>query len=215
MNRREFSSLSLATAGSLLLSTAAKAQTRIPVEGQHYVKVSPRQPTLDPKRIDVIEFFWYGCPHCNSFEPALDAWQKKLPADVSFRRMPVAFREVPFVLHQRLYFAIETLGLIEPLHRRVFYAMHVEHNRLDTQEAIGDFVAKNGVDKAKFLDVMNSFGVHSKARQAAALSAGYRIDGTPSLGIDGRWFTSGSLEGTNEGALQVADYLIGLVRKGA
>ncbi|HWH74295.1 MAG TPA: thiol:disulfide interchange protein DsbA/DsbL [Methylibium sp.] len=215
MKRREFTSLSVAAAGSLLLPAAARAQQRIPVEGQHYVKVSPRQPTLDPKRIDVVEFFWYGCPHCHSFEPALDAWQKKLPADVVFRRMPVAFREVPFVLHQKLYFAIESLGLVEQLHRRVFYAMHVERNRLATPEAIGEFVAKNGVDPVKFLDVMNSFGVQSKARQATALSAGYRVDGTPTLGIDGRWFTSGSLEGSNEGALQVADYLIALARKAA
>lgn len=212
MKRREFTTLSIAAAGGLWLPGAAFAQ-RAPVEGTHFVKVSSRQPTLDPKRIDVVEFFWYGCPHCHSFEPQLDAWQKKLPPDVAFRRMPVAFRQVPFVLHQQLYFAIETMGLVEQLHRKVFYAMHVERNKLDTPEAIGEFVAKNGVDKAKFLDTMNSFGVQTKARQAAALSAGYRIDGTPALGIDGRWFTSGSLVGSNEGALQVTDYLIAQARK--
>ncbi len=212
MNRREFTTLSIGAAGGLWLPGAALAQ-RAPVEGTHFVKVSSRQPTLDPKRIDVVEFFWYGCPHCHSFEPALDAWAKKLPPDVAFRRMPVAFRQVPFVLHQQLYFAIETLGLVEQLHRKVFYAMHVERNKLDSPEAIGDFVAKNGIDKAKFLDTMNSFGVQSKARQAAALSAGYRIDGTPALGIDGRWFTSGSLVGSNEGALQVTEYLIAQARK--
>jgi thiol:disulfide interchange protein DsbA len=213
MNRREFTTLSIAAAGGLWLPGAAFAQLAAPVEGTHFVKVSSRQPTLDPKRIDVVEFFWYGCPHCHSFEPQLDAWQKKLPPDVAFRRMPVAFRQVPFVLHQQLYFAIETMGLVEQLHRKVFYAMHVERNKLDSPEAIGEFVAKNGVDKAKFLDVMNSFGVQTKARQAAALSAGYRIDGTPALGIDGRWFTSGSLVGSNEGALQVTDYLIAQARK--
>ncbi|HSV70860.1 MAG TPA: thiol:disulfide interchange protein DsbA/DsbL [Methylibium sp.] len=214
MNRREFTTQSIvAAAGGLLLPGLASAQGA-PVEGQHYVKVSGRQPTLDPKRIDVVEFFWYGCPHCHSFEPQLDAWQKKLPPDVAFRRMPVAFRQVPFVLHQQLYFAIETLGLVEQLHRKVFYAMHVERNPLTSPEAIGEFVAKNGVDKAKFLDVMNSFGVQTKARQAAALSAGYRIDGTPALGIDGRWFTSGSLVGSNDGALKVAEYLIAQARKG-
>jgi thiol:disulfide interchange protein DsbA len=213
MNRREFTTLSIAAAGGLWLPGAAFAQRAAPVEGTHFVKVSSRQPTLDPKRIDVVEFFWYGCPHCHSFEPQLDAWQKKLPPDVAFRRMPVAFRQVPFVLHQQLYFAIETMGLVEQLHRKVFYARHVERNKLDTPEAIGEFVAKNGVDKAKFLDTMNSFGVQTKARQAAALSAGYRIDGTPALGIDGRWFTSGSLVGSNEGALQVTDYLIAQARK--
>lgn len=214
MNRREFTTLSIGAAlGAGTLSTGVRAQGA-PVEGRQYVRVAPRQPTLDPKRIDVIEFFWYGCPHCHSFEPALDAWQKKLPADVAFRRMPVAFRPTPFVLHQQLYFAIETMGLVEQLHRKVFYAIHVERNPLDKPEAIGDFVAKNGVDRGKFLDVMNSFSVQTKARQAAALSAGYKIDGTPALGIDGRFFTSGSLVGSNEGALAVADYLIAQTRKG-
>lgn len=215
MNRRDFTTLSFGTALAGLSLPAGVWAQGVPVEGRQYVKVSPRQPTLDPKKIDVVEFFWYGCPHCFHFEPALDAWQRKLPADVAFRRMPVAFRPAPFVLHQQLYFAIETMGLVETLHRKVFYAMHVEKNPLDSFESIGEFVAKNGVDKVKFIEVMNSFGVQTKARQAAALSAGYRIDGTPALGIDGRFFTSGSLVGSNEGALAVADFLIAQTRKGA
>lgn len=215
MNRRDFTTLSFGTALAGLSLPAGVWAQGVPVEGRQYVKVSPRQPTLDPKKIDVVEFFWYGCPHCHSFEPALDAWQRKLPADVAFRRMPVAFRPTPFVLHQQLYFAIETMGLVDTLHRKVFYAMHVERNPLDSVESIGAFVAKNGVDKVKFIEVMNSFGVQTKARQAAALSAGYRIDGTPALGIDGRFFTSGSLVGSNEGALAVADFLIAQARKGA
>jgi thiol:disulfide interchange protein DsbA len=215
MNRRDFTTLSFGSALAGLSLPAGVWAQGVPVEGRQYVKVSPRQPTLDPKRIDVVEFFWYGCPHCYSFEPALDAWQRKLPADVAFRRMPVAFRPAPFVLHQQLYFALETMGLVDALHRKVFYAMHVEKNPLDSFESIGEFVAKNGVDKVKFIEVMNSFGVQTKARQAAALSAGYRIDGTPALGIDGRFFTSGSLVGSNEGALAVADYLIAQTRKGA
>jgi thiol:disulfide interchange protein DsbA len=158
----------------------------------------------------VVEFFWYGCPHCHSFEPAL-----QVPPEVNFRRMPVAFREVPFVLHQKLYFALETMGLVETLHPKVFAAMHVERNPLSSPEAIGDFVAKHGVDKAKFLEVMNSFGVQGKAKQAKALSEGYRIDGTPALGIDGRYFTSGSMAGSNERALAVTEYLMAQSRKGA
>ena len=215
MNRREFGALGAGAALAGLMGPAAVQAQGAPMEGKHFVRVAPRQPTLDPKRIEVVEFFWYGCPHCHSFEPALDAWQKKLPADVLFRRMPVAFRPTPFVLHQQLYFAIETLGLVDQLHRKVFYAMHVERNPLDKPETIGDFVAKNGVERDKFMDVMNSFAVQTKARQAAALSAGYKIDGTPALGIDGRYFTSGSLVGSNDGALSVADYLIGQARKGA
>lgn len=213
MNRRDFTTLSLAAVGALGLPAIASAQGG-PVEGRHYVKLSQKQPTQDPKKIEVIEFFWYGCPHCHAFEPMLDAWVKKLPPDVNFRRMPVAFRETPFVLHQKLYFAIEGLGLVEQLHRKVFNAMHVERNPLNTPEMIGDFVAKHGVDKAKFLDTMNSFSVATKAKQAATLSAGYKIDGTPAIGINGSYYTSGTLAGSNEVALSVTDYLVAQARKG-
>jgi thiol:disulfide interchange protein DsbA len=214
MNRRDFTTLGLGAAfAGLVVAPAARAQGA-PVEGRDYVKLSQRQPVQDPKRLEVIEFFWYGCPHCFAFEPALEAWLKKLPPDINFRRMPVAFREVPFVLHQKLYFALEAMNLVDPMHRKVFNAMHVDHNPLNTPEAIGDFVAKNGIDRAKFLDTMNSFGVAGKAKQAAALSAGYKIDGTPAIGIDGRYFTSGSLAGSNERALAVTDFLIAQARKG-
>jgi len=212
MNRRDFTTLSLATTCVGLLPALGHAQGG-PVEGKDYVKLSQRQPTQDPKKLEVVEFFWYGCPHCHAFEPMLEAWVKKLPPDINFRRLPVAFREVPFVLHQKLYFAIEALGLVDTLHRKVFIAMHVERNPLNTPEAIGDFVAKNGVDKAKFLDVMNSFSVQTKARQAAALSAGYKIDGTPAIGINGDYYTSGSLAGSNDRALAITDYLIAQIRK--
>jgi protein dithiol oxidoreductase (disulfide-forming) len=128
MNRREFSTLG-AAAIAALGTNLAFAQ---PVAGTNFLKLSQPQPTLDANKIEVLEFFSYSCPHCFAFEPAIDAWSRKLPADVLFRRMPVAFREVPFVLHQKLYFAIETLGLIDTLHRKVFAAIHVERNPLDT-----------------------------------------------------------------------------------
>lgn len=214
MNRRDFATLPLAAAvtGAFALPGLAWAQGA-PVEGRHYVKLSKKQPTQDPAKVEVIEFFWYGCPHCYAFEPMLDAWVKKLPPDVNFRRLPVAFREVPFVLHQKLYFAIESMGLVEQLHRKVFTAMHVERNPLNTPEAIGDFVAKRGVDKTAFLDTMNSFSVAGKAKQAAALSEGYKIDGTPAIGISGAYYTSGTLTGSNETALGVTEYLIAQSRK--
>jgi protein dithiol oxidoreductase (disulfide-forming) len=119
------------------------------------------------------------------------------------------------VIHQKMYFAVESMGLVDSLHRKIFNAMNVERQKLDTPEAIGDFIAKNGVDKAAFLDAMNSFGVAAKAKQAAALSAGYKIDGTPAMGINGSWFTSGSLAGGNDRALAVTDFLVARARKGA
>jgi thiol:disulfide interchange protein DsbA len=172
-------------------------------------------PTSAPAgKVEGIEFFWYGCPHCNHFEPYLEAWVAKLPSDVYFHRVPVAFRENPFGVHQRLYYAVETLGLIPALHAKIFHAIHEEGNHLDKPELVADFVAKNGVDKAKFMAVFNSFGVQTKCRQARTLSEDYKIDGVPAIGIAGRYYTSVSLNGTPEKALATTDALIDKVRKG-
>jgi len=184
------------------------------VEGTHYVKLGQAAPTSAPGKIEVVEFFWYGCPHCNAFEPALDAWQKKLPADVAFRRVPVAFRDEPFVAHQRIFFALESLGKVDAMHRKVFYAIHSEHARLDKPDEIAAFMEKNGIDKAKFLEAYNSFSTQTKTKQAAKLAEAYKLDGVPALGVNGKYFTSGSLAGTNERMLQVADALIQKSRSG-
>jgi thiol:disulfide interchange protein DsbA len=163
--------------------------------------------------VEVLEFFAYSCGHCNAFEPMIDAWQKKLPRDVLFRRIPVAFRD-ELVIHQNLYFAIEAMGLVEQLHAKVFAALHVERRKLDTPDQIGTFVAAHGVDRVRFLQVLDSFGVVAKVKQATALVGGYAIEGTPSIGVNGRWLTSGSLAGSNAKSLSVAEYLLDLARKG-
>ncbi|HJV61535.1 MAG TPA: thiol:disulfide interchange protein DsbA/DsbL [Albitalea sp.] len=213
MNRREFSALFAAGATAASWLPAAQAQIPTPVEGTHYVKLNQPLPVA-PGKIEVIEFFWYGCPHCNAFEPALDAWQKRLPADVAFRRVPVAFREEPFVAHQKIYYALEAMGLVPTMHRKVFYAIHGERQRLDKPAEIAAFMQKNGVDSAKFMENFNSFSTQTKARQAARLSEAYKIDGVPAIGIQGRYYTSGSLAGSPDASLLVADYLIQKVRKG-
>jgi len=217
MNRREFSSqllmAGLGAAGTSVTSTALAQGA--PVEGQHYVRLNQPLPVPPGGKIEVIEFFWYGCPHCNAFEPALDAWQKRLPADVAFRRVPVAFREEPYGPHQRIFYALDAMGLIPTMHRKVFYAIHGERQRLDKPADIAAFMAKNGIDSAKFLEIYNSFSVQTKARQAKQLAEAYRIDGVPAIGVAGRYYTGGSLAGSAEGSLVVADFLIAKVRKGA
>lgn len=216
MNRREFSIQTLGAVGLGLgagLPSLALAQG--PVEGTHYVKLAQPAPTSAPAgKIEVVEFFWYGCPHCNHFEPYLAAWAAKLPADVAFRRIPVAFRENPFGLHQRLYFAIEALGLLGTLHQKVFHAIHEENLKLDKPELITDWVAKQGVDKAKFQSVFDSFGVQTKCRQARTLTDAYKIDGVPAIGVGGRFYTSVGLNGTPEKALATTDALIAKLRIG-
>lgn len=209
-NRRHL----LAAAALPVLSShlPASAQEAF-VEGKHFAKLSTVQATRDPKRVEVLEFFAYGCSHCSAFEPVLDAWQKKLPPDVLFRRIPVAFREGPMVLHQKVYFALETLNLVERMHHKVFEAIHVHKQRLDTEDEIGAFAAKNGVDRARLVETMNSFAVGTRAKQASQLVNGYGIEGTPSMGVNGRWLTSGSHAGSNAKSLVVVEYLIAVARK--
>jgi protein dithiol oxidoreductase (disulfide-forming) len=218
MNRREFSKQATAASSLGLMAGMlpwGQAQAADPVEGTNYVKLSSRAPVSAPAgKVEVVEFFWYGCPHCFHFEPALTPWIAKLPADVVFKRVPVAFREVPFANHQRLYYAIEGMGLLQSMHGKIFHAMQEQKLKLDTPETITDFVVKQGLDKDKFLAMYNGFSMGNKLKQARALAEAYKIDGVPTLGIAGQYFTSVSLNGTPDRTLATADFLINQARKG-
>ncbi|MGH8805240.1 MAG: thiol:disulfide interchange protein DsbA/DsbL, partial [Polaromonas sp.] len=158
-----------------------------------------------------VEFFWYSCPHCNAFEPQLEAWIKKAPKDVTVRRVPVAFRP-DFEPQQRLYYVLEGMGKVAELHNKVFYAIHVEKQALNTADLVAAWAEKQGLNRSKFVEMYNSFSVSTKVRKATQLQDHYKVDGVPALGIAGRYFTSGSLAQTMERALQVTDYLIGQSR---
>ena len=217
IQRRQFTTSLLAAgaAGALLpLATQAQAQAQqFPVEGTNYVRLGQAVPVPTGGKIDVIEFFWYGCPHCNAFEPTLEAWLKNLPPDVAFRRVPIAFSEEPFVAHQRIFYALDGMGLIPTMHRKVFYAIHNDRMRLAKPDEIAAFMAKNGVDSAKFLETYNSFSVQTKTRRATQLQDAYKVEGVPAMGVAGRYYTDGTMAGTVEKSLQVTDYLIGEARK--
>jgi len=221
MKRREFSigliGAGLAVGGGMTGAAAQAQQTQggAPVEGTHYVKLAQPVAVAVPGKIEVIEFFWYGCPHCNAFEPMLDAWQKKLPADVAFRRVPVAFREEPYVAHQRIFYALDEMKLIEQMHRKVFYAIHNERMRLAKPDEIATFMGKSGVDPAKFLEAYNSFSVQTKAAQARQLAQAYKIDAVPAMGVQGRYYITGTMAGGNEKMPAVVDALVQRIRKGA
>ena len=216
LQRRRFSAALLAAgAGPALFPLGALAQSKAwPVEGTNYVRLGQAAPVPTSGKIDVIEFFWYGCPHCNAFEPTLDTWQKALPADVAFRRVPVAFSEEPFVAHQRIFYALDGMGLIPTMHRKVFYAIHNDRMRLSKPDEIAAFMGKNGVDSAKFLEIYNSFSVQTKASQAKQLAQAYKIDAVPAMGVQGRYFINGTMAGSNDRMTAVADALIERVRKG-
>ena len=217
MQRREFSmaTASVAAAASLgALSTPARAQAPAPRAGTDFLVLDKPAPVEAPAgKVEVVEFFWYSCPHCNSFEPALDEWIKKAPKDVVVRRVPIAFR-ADFEPQQRLYYVLEAMNKVDELHKKVFYAIHVEKQMLNTPDLIAAWAEKQGLNKVKFLETYNSFSVATKARKATQLQDAYKIDGVPALGIAGRYFTSGSMAQTMARALLVTDYLIAQVRKG-
>ena len=214
MKRRDFSK-QLAGAG-LGLATAGLAQAQGgPVEGQHYVRLSTPAPVSLPspdKKVDVVEFFWYGCPHCFALEPLLESWVRRLPADVAFRQVPVGF-SMQHQTHQKIYYALEELGQLPALHRRVFNAIHQQNLRLNSEADIVAFVAANGVDGEKFKAAFKSFSVATKCNRAKLLSDAYKIDGVPALGINGRFYTSGALAGSHERSFAVADFLIQRARQ--
>ena len=216
MKRRQFTSLgTTALAGAMLGHLPASlAQPAAFKAGTDYIVLSKALPTEATKgKIEVLEFFWYNCPHCNAFEPSLSAWSKKLPKDVELRRVPVRFRET-FEGQQRAYYVLEALGKVEELQSKLFAAIHVEKQTLEKQDALVAWAEKNGIPAAKFNELFNSFSVVSKARRAAQLQEQFKVEGVPALGIGGRFYVDGSLAGSMERALQITDFLIGEIRKG-
>jgi thiol:disulfide interchange protein DsbA len=177
-----------------------------------YGKIDPPQPVESGNKIEVIEFFWYGCIHCYNLEPHIEAWLKKLPPDVEFRRVPAVFS--PRWGHDAaIYYTLEAMGLVEKLHRPLFDAIHKNNLRTDNEAALSEWLQKNGVDPKKFMDTMKSFGVQSKTRRAVQQTVAYKIDGTPAMAVAGRYTVSAQQGGTQQGMLEAVDKLVAMARK--
>jgi protein dithiol oxidoreductase (disulfide-forming) len=210
LTRRDFV---LAAAATAATGVAHAQQPKAPAEGTEYRTVKPTQPTDAPAgKVEVVEFFWYGCPHCNTLEPLIKDWVKRLPDDVSFRKVHVPFA---VVAHQQLYYTLQAMGKAEELNDRVFAAIHNDRQRLDKPDDMADFVARHGVDRKQFLDTYASFGVRTRMQRASQLAAGYKIDGVPAFGVNGRYLTAPSMVGSNAGALRMVELLVERERKGA
>jgi thiol:disulfide interchange protein DsbA len=194
------------------LSGIVVAQGQKIEEGFDYRILPIAQPLESKGKVEVIEFFWYGCPHCYDFEPELISWVKRQPKDVVFRRVPVAFRE-DFMPHSQLFYALEAMGKGDALNEKVMYAMHKENKRLLTEPEIADWVASQGIDRNTFLATYRSFAVVSKARTAKQLADAYRIDGVPTIVMQGKYVTSPSIAGTKAKAIVVMDHLEEKIRK--
>ena len=189
------------------------AQTPIKVEEGFDYRVLPLTQPIDAKgKVEVIEFFWYGCPHCYEFEPELKGWIKRQNKDVVFKKVPIAFRE-ELMPHSQLFYALEALGKGDTLNDKVMFAMHRENKRLLNENEIADWVAAQGVDRNAFLAAYRSFAVLSKARAANQLGNAYRIDGVPTVAVQGKYITSPSIAGSRAKAVNIMDFLVNKVRK--
>jgi len=178
---------------ALVLGFSGSALSAQLVAGRDYRLLSPPQPTESGKKVEVIEFFSYACIHCYNLEPSLNAWIKRKPSDVDFKRVPAVFRDSWLPL-AKAYYTIEAMGLFEKLHSQVYAAIHVQNVRLDDTKVLFDWVAKQGVDRKKFVDVFNSFAIQSRAQRAVNMTRGYGIDGTPALVVDGKYQPTPSVE---------------------
>jgi thiol:disulfide interchange protein DsbA len=202
--RRHFIFNALAAGVALGASGSVLAQ----VAGRDYTPINPPQPTDDPAKIEVVEFFSYGCPHCNDFHPLLSAWAAKLPADVVLKRVPVSFNSY-FAMIAPLYYALEVTGDLARLDANVFKTIHGEGNRLADPRSRTEWAQKNGVNVQKFEDAYKSFGVMSKVKRGDQMTSAFKIQGVPALAVDGKYLVGG--KDFND-TLAITDRLIAKVR---
>ena len=199
----------IALAASLLvLASGAFAQA----PRQPYAVLSPAQPTDGSGKIEVIEFFWYGCPHCYTLEADVNAWLKKAPKDVVFKRVPAA-PNPQWEQSAALYYTLEAMGVLDQYHARVFEAFHKENKNLGNKRIREEWLKANGIDVAKYHEVEKSFSVATRLQRARQMTASYKVDGVPRIFVNGKYYTAGELAGGNSRVFAVVDQLIDMARK--
>lgn len=175
-------------------------------EHEAFERIVPTQPTSNPDKVEVMEVFWYGCPHCFRFQPYIERWLLTKPDYVNYTRLPAILNE-SWAIHARAYYAAEALGVLEKIHEPLFDAIHVKKQRLDTEAALADFFAQYGVDKSNFHDAFTSFAVNTKVARARELTRRYGIDGTPAVVVNGKYRTGPGMTGGYEKLIDVMNYL--------
>ncbi|MDQ7090651.1 MAG: thiol:disulfide interchange protein DsbA/DsbL [Methylococcales bacterium] len=181
--------------------------TLLQAEDKGYEILSPAQPVTNPSKIEVIEFFWYGCPHCYSLEPYINKWLATKPENVDYIRQPAAFNQ-QWEDHAKAYFVAETLGVVDTVHADFFDEIQNQKKKLQTEEQLAGFFIAHGVDKAKFHEIFNSFIVDKKVRQAKVLPARYGLTGVPALIVNGKYKISAKSAKGQENMIKVLDALI-------
>ncbi len=204
--------------GIALLATANLAGAVDIKEGKHYKVLSPERPVDAKDKIEVTEFFWYGCGHCFNLEPILKKWLATMPKDVTFRRIPAVFpgkegRPGAWAPLAAVYYTFEALGVLDKLHGEAFDAIHIDRVNLNDPKVLADWVAAKGVDRQKFADTMNSFAVQSKVTRAQQLSVQYGFDGVPAIFINGRYGLANGEAGSHAEMTAILDQLIDKARK--
>ena len=185
--RRSFVTTIFALGAALTVAMPSSAQTA----GKDYTPISPAQPTEDASKIEVLEFFSYGCPHCADFNPLLQAWVAKLPGDVVFRKVPVTFGRAAWANIARLYYALKVTGDLDRLESDIFKAIHNDRINLFEEKSLLEWVATKGVDQKKFAEAFNSFGVMSQVKRGDQMAQAYKIQGVPALAVDGKFLVGG------------------------
>ena len=199
--------LSAALVSATLFGMTAQAAD-VPLEaGKTYIELSDAVPVAVPGKIEVVELFWYGCPHCYAFEPVVNPWAEKLPSDVNFVRLPAMFGG-PWDAHGQMFLTLEAMGVEHKVHAAVFNAIQKEGKRLIDKDDMADFLATQGVDKAKFLQTFDSFAIKGQIVKAKELAKKYEISGVPTMVVDGKYRFDLGTAGGPEQALNVADQLI-------
>ena len=197
---------------SCLLALAGGALAAAPKLNTDYRLVIPPQPVETGNKIEVIEFFYYGCPHCYDLEPYLKNWLSRAPKDVAFRRIAAVFRD-SWVPLTKTFYTLEALGELDRLHGEVFEAIHLKGVNLGDEQVMLDWAEKHGVDRKKFADTYNSFSLKNRAEFAKQLTQAYGVEGTPSLVVDGKYLTGPGMTGSHESSMRVLDQLIDKARQ--
>lgn len=198
-----------AIGAALLLAvtaTAAVAEEEFQ-EGVHYQVLSTPQPTSTGDKVEVLEIFWYGCPHCYRFEPYIERWLKNKPANAEFVRLPGVLRP-SWEIHARAFYTAQTLGVFDKIHTPLFNAIHDARRNLETEEALRDFFVEHGVSKDDFAKTFRSFAVETKVNRAKSMVERYGIDGVPAMIVNGKYRFSNGTTGGPANTLKLIDYLV-------
>ncbi len=211
ISRREFNTFLLAG----LASAALPANAASLAQGRDYTLIQPPQPGETSGKIEVLEFFSYGCSHCKDFNPLLTAWVAKLPRDVSFKRVPVSFGRAAWVNLARLYHGLRFSGDLARLDDAVFHAIHSERTNLYSSKAILEWSQQKGVNTKRLSDALDSFGINTQLARDEQLVKNYKVNSVPLLTVAGRYAVTGEAAKSLADLLPIADGLIAMARKGA